>query len=825
MIQSKFNQLVGGLVDGKTASKWFFRGLKRGDWLWLVVAVMIASSSITFVGLLAKSVKDSMIAQAAESLGADYILQSSRPIELKWVEKAKQLNLATAQSQTLITMASHNDKFQLVQLQAVSDNFPLRGIKPNFLTENSQSNERVFVEPAVSALMNLTQGDNLTLGEKTFKVAGEHQARASGFSGAFAPKIFIRLADLASTQLKGAGSRVTYQLAMIGSQKAIENFANAVTQQASPNLQVISAKAPSQDLARSLDTAWLFLDLSALSAVLVAGLSILIASRFYLQRWQASIALMRSFGAEKKQIFRLFAWQLTWLATIASLLGVLLGSLFFELISPLLAGYFNPVVKPGFGWVHLHGFLMGFLVLWGFAWQAFSHAIKTSPLSILKSAQSSTQMSAWLISFVLIAILVVSITGYVTWVLLGLIVVSVALYLSALLLLWLIGRWQLSSKGWLKISLSALTREAGLVKIQLISVGLVLYVLMLMTFVRQDLMENWQTSLPENTPDTFIMNVQPDQKKIAETILENYQINSNLIAMTRGRFVAVNKEVIEVNNQTNLRAKRLLEREANIGVMDFPVEYNEILKQQKISNSKLPKVSVESSIMETFKLKLGDVLTFSFSGQHVDYQIESVRQVKWQSLRLNFFFIIEPTQTTLPISYLGNFRLNDKEVTSHILTKTLAEQTPGVLLIDAQKILAQVQTIMAQASWAVSGLYIFTLFASLIVLFSATLSSQQTRLQSWLLLRTMGASHREIVKIGVMEFVLLGGFAGLLAAVLSQITSILISHFNLEVVPQVNPVIWISSLVVGISVLVIIGWLTQKQYLHLSPYQMAKKAK
>ena len=146
-----------------------------------------------------------------------------------------------------------------------------------------------------------------------------------------------------------------------------------------------------------------------------------------------------------------------------------------------------------------------------------------------------------------------------------------------------------------------------------------------------------------------------------------------------------------------------------------------------------------------------------------------------------------------------------------------------MLLIDAKKILKQLQTIMEQASWSVSSLYLFTLLASLIVLFSATLSSQQSRIQSWLLLRTMGATHKEVLKIGLMEFALLGVFAGLLAASFAQLVSMLVSYFVLKMIPQFSLELWFISLVLGVAILLLVGLLTQKKYLRLSPYEMSKK--
>ncbi|MDG4811789.1 FtsX-like permease family protein [Hydrogenovibrio sp. 3SP14C1] len=811
-----------------TASKWFLRGIKRGDWVWLLLAVMIASATVTFVEKLGQTVKQSMVRQAANNLGADYVIRSSRPIDAKWQQKAQQLGLETAQAQSLITMALSNDQFQLVQLRAVSPNTPLRSQTQNY--PKVSGGKQVWAEQNLVSMMGLSKDSQITLGKQTFSLAGSFQPVSSGIGmGAFAYQMVIPLSQLETTDLKGPGSRVGYELSVAGNPAAIKNFARQVEQAENPHLQTLSAQAPSQDLAKSLDTAWLFLELAALSAVMVAGLSILIASRFYLQRWQSSIALMRAFGAQRAQMSRLFAFQLSWLAVLGSGVGVLLGAGLFQLVIPVLQTYFQSLVVADSGWIYLHGFLMGFLVLWGFAWQAFRSAVQTSPLQLLKSVDSTPKMKQWLISLGLVLIVVISMTGYVFWVLLGLLMTGTVLYLAAIGLLKLVQALQSQSKGWFKLSLAALSKEPGLVKIQLVSIGLVLFVLMLMTFVRQDLMYNWQTSLPKNTPDTFLVNVQPDQKQTVIELLNSHQINAPLVPMARGRLVAVNDTPVKAKDQTSDRARRLLERESNIAVLSTLPSYNELVQQSQAESltseqKALLTVSVEEGMAELFGIQLNDVLTFSFTGQEKQYRVDSIRRVQWQSFRLNFFFIVQPgEQPSLPISYISNFTLSNKTISASQLTQQLAQQAPGVLLIDAKRILSQVQTIMSQASWAVTALYGFTLLASLIVLFTATMASQQTRVQSWLLLRTIGATQKEIIKIGLMEFVLLGALAGLLAAIFAQLASWGIGYFVLEIPFSFNPVLWVTSMLTGIFILLMIGWLTQKRYLRQSPRRMAQK--
>lgn len=822
-----FNEVV-------TAQRWFFRALKRGDWLWLLLAILIASATVTFVETLGSTLKTSMLRQAANHLGADLVIRSSREIPAKWQTLAETLDLETAQAQSLTTMAAHQGQFQLVQLKAVSEKMPLRQSpsqqRLNFTPSEQPGLPVVWVEDALMPLMSLTENSEISLGKTQFRLAGSFKA-AGGFSGmgGFAYQMQIRLSELAETALKGPGSRIRYELAVAGEAAALQQFSQQLDAENSPHLQVISAQAPSQDLAKSLDTAWLFLELAGLSAVLVAGLSILIASRFYLQRWQNTIALMRAFGATQAQMSRLFGFQMTLLAILGSGLGVLLGAVLLQLSVPFLHQYFEDLVLPSFHSAYFQGFLMGGLVLWSFAWQAFRQAVQTSPMQLLKNTVIAPKMQPWIISLGLILLLVISITGAVTWILLGLVVAAGVLYGASRLLIRFLQAWQTQSRGWLKLSLAALTKSPGLVKIQLISIGLVLFVLMVMTFVRQDLMQSWQAALPADTPDTFLINIQPDQKTAVETLLTNNHIETELVPMVRGRLVAINDKPIQGQQQTEDRARRLLEREANIAVLDKPPAYNEIVEQAKVSNvtdsiQSLPTVSVEQSIAKLFNLQLNDRLTFSLSGQQRHYRLDSIRQVEWQSLRLNFFFVIQPeADVALPISYISNFALKPRAIEANQLTQQLAEAAPGVLLIDAEKILAQIQTIMTQASWGVSALYGFTLMASLIVLFTATLASQQSRVQSWMLLRTLGANHATLVKVGLTEFMILGALAGFLAATLAQLASFLISQWLLDLPLHFNPLLWLTSLLAGILILLTIGWLTQRRYLKHSSLHMAQK--
>ncbi len=827
-------------LDTLTASKWFGRSLKRGDWLWLMIAVILASSTVTLVKQIGDTVQQSMLRKASESLNADFVIRSSLPIELKWSKMAMDSGLKTAQSTTLTTMALSNKKFQLVQLKGISESYPLRGSirQTKDLDFQALQTDQAWVEPKLISLLQLTQDSRLTLGHLELGLAGSIQpSTLINPMSSFAPQIFITLATLNKTKLIGPGSRVTYELSLTGSEKQISSFAKKIAQQNDPHWQTLSAQAPSEDLGNSLRTAWLFLDLSALSAVLIAGMSILIASRFYLTRWENSMALMRAFGAHNAKMQRLFALQLTWIALFSSLVGILVGYSLSLLLQPVLADYFQPLIITPPWPALLTGFFSGILVLWSFAWQAFQSALQTSPMQVLKSIPRNPKSIHWLMSFALLLGLISLMFDLksMLWILPGLVFISLILLLAASLLLKGIQKLQRYSRGWFHIALSNLLKEPGLVKIQLVSVGLVLFVLMLMSFVRQDLLQNWQASLPANTPNTFIMNIQPDQALEVNKILAKQQLSPPLVPMARGRLIAINQQPLIASEQNSDRARRMLEREANIGLLAEMPKYNVVIAEINRDELILPSVSVEAGIAKLFGIQLGDTLSFNFAGQSYDYQVSTLRQVEWQSFKLNFFFILEPEAVRpLAFSYISNFHLpeftdtdepngkqtqNQDELATQ-LTQEFAKETPGVLLIDVRQIMQQIQDIMNQASWAVSGLYLFTLLASIGVLFTATLASQQSRIQSWLLLRTLGAQNKEIIKIGLTEFALLGAVAGILAATFAQIASGLMSHYLLKIEVSLDLNLWIISLVSGITLLLLTGLVTQYGFLRKSAREL-----
>jgi putative ABC transport system permease protein len=815
-----------------TASRWYWRGARRGEWLWLWLAVVIASASVVLVEQLANSVHHSMLARAAEALSADLVVRSSRPLPDALKQQAAARGLEVAESITLTTMLGAGDEFQMVRLNAHDRNVPLRGTLKSAAgrTLADLPAAHLLADPELQTLMAIDDTTPLQLGREIWHVGDWLSGNDPLFSGmsSFVPRIVIPIEALEGLGLLGPGSRASYELMFAGPTAAITQWSRQLQAEENPHWQIISAAAPNADLERSLATARLFLELSAFATLLIAGLAILIASRFYLQRWIAAMALMRACGAADRQLSLLFAIQLTWLAIMGGLVGGIAGLLLFHSIVPWLADYFNPLIVAQPWRALLLGIGSALLVLWSFAWPAFREATAVAPQQILRQTRSRYQpLTALIISLLLLVLLMSLILSptIVRWALPALLIGATGLWLLAVALLAAIRRLQPLSRGWLRLALAALAREPMLVKMQLISLGLVIYLLILLSFVRHDLLTGWQASLPADTPNQFLLNIQPDQQAVVNQHLAAAKIDAELVAIVRGRIIAANDVALQGQSWPP-RAQRLLDREANIALLEAIPEHNRIVAELPRDRwpANQPHISVEREMAELLNLQLGDTLTFDLLGHRRSYTLTALRDVVWQSVRMNFFFIIHGEEAqTLPYTLMTNFHMGADNDQRLPLRRTLQNDAPGVLWIDAEAMVAQIERIMQQAAIAVSLLYLFTLGSSLIVILSATRAAQQGRLRSWLLLRTLGAAQRDIVRIGLTEFLLIGLLAGLFAALLAQISSLLISYYWLGLQPQINPMLWIASLLVSITLLLLIALATQYQPLRQSPQQLLRQ--
>ena len=374
----------------------------------------------------------------------------------------------------------------------------------------------------------------------------------------------------------------------------------------------------------------------------------------------------------------------------------------------------------------------------------------------------------------------------------------------ALLRVLRLSRTSLDAPAW-RFALDSLRRRPAASVLQIVSLSLGLMALLLLTVTRHDLLAAWQQSAPPDAPNHFIINIQPEQRAPIQEVLHANGINeAQLYPMIRGRLIQHNDTVIGPQSFTEERAQRLIEREFNLSTMPSLPPANTIVQGRWFDASAQRESSVEQGIAKTLGLKLGDRLRFDVAGVPVETTITSIRKLDWGSMRVNFFVILDPaTGSTLPSTLITAFYLPPSK---QELVNRMVRDYPNLTIVDVGSMVTQVQQVIGQVVSAVEFLFLFTLAAGVMVLAAAMLVSQHERAHESALLRALGATRAQLSNAQWVECVLVGGSAGLLAALGATAVGWVLAHQVLDVEWIFRPTVFLAGLGLGVASALAGGW-------------------
>ena len=372
-----------------------------------------------------------------------------------------------------------------------------------------------------------------------------------------------------------------------------------------------------------------------------------------------------------------------------------------------------------------------------------------------------------------------------------------------------------------QLGFASVTRRFGLFSLQVAGFSTGLMVLALLSLIRNDVLQNWQTSLPVDAPNRFIINIQNSQKSAVMKQLKALQITEPVIfPMVRGRLVAINGVSIDLNNYSDERAKRLLQREFNLSMADRMQPDNKLIEGRwwQFDEIDQPWISLEDGIAKTLNIKLGDRLRYEIGGQAIDLVVKSIRTVEWESMRVNFFAVTPPkTLEHYSTSYITSFYLpNFQERGLNRLVKSF----PNLTIIDLAALIKQIRNIMFKMTIAVQTVFIFSLLAGLAVLFAALQSTSIERQRETILFRILGASKQQLIKILLIEFFLIAIIASTIALIGANASAYYMSQYLLNIPYQFNGLLALSVLAIASILIPAAAWLMTRKLLLTSPRQL-----
>jgi putative ABC transport system permease protein len=114
------------------------------------------------------------------------------------------------------------------------------------------------------------------------------------------------------------------------------------------------------------------------------------------------------------------------------------------------------------------------------------------------------------------------------------------------------------------------------------------------------------------------------------------------------------------------------------------------------------------------------------------------------------------------------------------MQRAVVQKFPNVSAIDLTLILQTVDNIVSKISFVIRFMALFTVFTGLTVLAAAILTGRYQRVREAVLLRTLGASRKQVGQILLVEYFLLGLVASGSAVLLATGSSWALARFLFE---------------------------------------------
>jgi putative ABC transport system permease protein len=820
------------------------RDWRSGELRLLALALVIAVAAITSVGFFVDRLRLGLQRDAAQYLGGDAVLDSDHPIAAHWDADARAGGLRSARSLAFPSMAmadaAGRDASVLVAVKAVTPEYPLRGALQVLdgtvarTVTGGPAAGTAWVDAPLLASLGLAVGDTLRLGNARLRIAavlaGEPD-RSTQIMG-FAPRLLISTADLDATGLVQPASRIAYRWMVAGEPAPLRALVAGIKPRLERGQHLETLDDGRPEMQRTLTRADRFLGLVALLTTLIAAVAVNSASRRFVARRLDSCALMRCLGLTQAQIAALFAGEYLAVGLAASVTGVLGGlGLHLVLLRTLAAllpdGLPAPSALPA-----VQGLLCGLVLLLGFGMPPLEQLRRVSPVRVLRrdvgepSARMLLAYGAGAAGFVVLLVWAAGdarLGGIVGAGFLGCIGVFALAARGLLQALQGLrrGSTPLVGVAW-RFALAAMQRRPGATVSQLVALAVGLMALLLLALVRTDLIDQWRGQAPANAPNRFVINIQPDQgAAVLERLRAARVEGAALEPMIRGRLVAIDGRPIGPETYDDERARALVDREFNLSYRSDAPAHNTLVQGRWFAPG-AAELSIEEGIAQRLHIGLGQRLRFDVAGQPVEASVTSVRKVNWDSMRVNFFVIMEPALLRdAPQSLITAFYLPPAQ---SALTDELVRAFPNLTVINTDQVLGQIRSMLDQVIAAAQFLFAFALAAGVLVLYTALAVSQDERVREAALLRALGASRSQLSRAQAAEMLLVGALAGALAAAGAAAVAWALAHFVFEFTFVPRPWIAVAGILGGMAAAWLGAWSGMRRILETPPMTSLREA-
>lgn len=823
----------------------------RSRLLLFVSSIVLGIAALVAIYALGDNLRQNVDQQAATLLGADLEISSGRPVPSSIQSLIDSLGDKRSHEQSFASMIlfKKNGGTRLAQIRALQGDFPYYGeleTIPAVAAKSFTSKQQALVDQTLMLQYGARTGDSIKVGEVTFEIAGTllKAPGQTGLSASVAPAVFIPLRYLEQTGLSQKGSRINYRYYFKYNRPVnITQITDTIKPRldaADLNYETIESKK--EDTGRSFSDLTRFLSLVGFIALLLGCTGVASAIHIYVREKINSIAILRCLGVKASQAFIIYLIQIISIGIIGSFTGALLGTIIQQFLPYIIKDFLPIDITTNISWkAIIQGIALGTIISILFALLPLIGIRKISPLNALRVSfephQTENNPLKWLV-YGLILLFIFGFTylqmnnwkqtfSFIASVL-GSLLILIAM---ARLLMWLVKRFFPSSWSYLwRQGLANLYRPNNQTAILIVSIGLGTALICTLFFVQNILLNRVTLSASGNQPNIVLFDIQTSQKQAVLNLARTQGLPVNeTVPIVNMRLEQVNgiTSTMALKDSTVDVSRRIFSREYRVTYRDSLTPSEKITagtwKGVVDDRTGTAFISLEQGFAERNKLKIGDTMVFNVQGAIIPAVIGSFREVNWNGIRTNFLVVFpKGVLEEAPQFHVLVTRVPSQQVSAGF-QQAMVRQFPNVSIIDLGLVLRVIDDLMSKIGFVIRFMAGFSIITGLVVLIASVLISKYQRLQESVLLRTLGASRKQIFAITILEYFFLGALAAATGILLSLAASWALAHysFETELKPQFLPVIILFVLVCLLTV--IIGLVNSRGVLTRPPLEVLRQ--
>jgi Predicted ABC-type transport system involved in lysophospholipase L1 biosynthesis, permease component len=810
----------------------------------LGIAALVATFSFGY------NLQNDIDKQAKTLVGADLVIQGNKPPTPQLQTILDSIGNERSQERSFASMVYFvkDSGTRLVQVRALDGSYPFYGeleTTPASAGPHFRKGRNALVDKTLMLQFNASIGDSIQVGDIKFAITGTLN-KAPGrntISTTVAPPVYIPLQFLDSTGLVQKGSRIAYNYYYKFNNEAdvdavVRDLESKLDQE---SMDYDTVEERKRNTGRSFEDFTQFLSLISFVALLLGCIGVASAIHIYIREKISSIAILRCLGVNSTQAFFIYLIQIAGIGLLGSVLGAILGTLIQQILPTVLQDFLPVDVAVAVSWKAIaQGLALGLVISILFALLPLVSVRKVSPLYTLRISFEHARLrdpAKWIVYILIVGF----VYGFCKWQIgsymqaaaftIGILIAFFILVLVARLLMWIVRRFFPGSWNYLwRQGFANLYRPNNQTITLVTTIGLGVAFIGTLYFIQGILINRVSLTASGNQPNMVLFDIQSGQKdSVADMAVQH-----GLPVVQQVPIVTMRIEEVNGMNAEDVRrdtSARISERAFE---WEFRVTYRDTLTDsEKLTRGKLGApvtspnqpiyISVEEDYARRVRLQMGDTVLFNVQGTLVKTIIGSMRQVDWQRVQTNFRVVFPSgVLEEAPQFHVLITRVPSPEVSAKF-QQAVVRRYPNISIIDLGLILSVLDDVLNKIGFVIRFMAGFSIITGLIVLIASVLISKFQRMQESVLLRTLGASRRQILIITALEYFFLGALASATGLLLAMAGSWALAKFSFEArfTPSWLPIILLFIIISSLTVL--IGLINSRGVLNKPPLEVLRR--